>query len=613
MIPFAPTTVVETDPRLRSAYEFIKQATGKAIAVDTETNGEDCRDGRGFATGVSVAYRVAKGVYHSHYFPFRHHGPGNLNSAVLGALRELIETAPGLVFHNAKFDIPSLATLSITVPSGRWWCTQIMAHLINENFPFDKSLNSCSKHYSGPEFVKDDSDIHETVKAVGWGRVPADLMRRYAGLDAELTLRLMDNLWPLFVAEGLEEYWVHKAALVEVVIAMESRGVGVNIEFCEMMISVADQAMQDYTELIGVDNPGSTTQLRKLLLDDLGLPVVKWTTQDKKAKKAGKPFTPQPSLDKEAMVIYEQILTTHSEHSELAEYILGYRGWEKARAAFYQAYLDHRSPDGRVRPKYRHHKDSEEGGTVTGRLSCAEPNLQQIPRTSDKPWNGTVKQAFKAAPGYSLFEADYSQLELRLGTAYADEEQLRTIFAEGRDIFTEMAAELGWERQPTKGFVYSTQYGAGKVRISNVFGISEDEAVDRIEAYYTKYPGFRTQSAIASSRVYQHRKVRLWSNRFRHFTNPREEAHKAFNSVIQGGAADVVERVMVALFNRVDRVSNGEVRMLLQVHDSVIFEIKDGTVDKWRPLIIQVMSDVNNICDDFGVVFSVDFHEFGKG
>lgn len=584
--------------KISLAFDFLRAAGGKPIAVDTETNAEDIRDGRGFAMGVSIAYRRADGSYDSKYFPFRHRGVGNLPSEVLDALRTVVESAPSLVFHNAKFDIVSLSTLGITVPSGRWYDTMIMAHLINENFPFSKSLDSCAKAYLGEEWQKDKTEIEDIIKHMGWSWIPAELMEKYASLDAEITYRLMVHLMPLFRQEGLEDYWHWKARLIEVVITMESRGVGIDTEFCNRMIDSADQYMQDYLDMLEGYSPGSAKQMKELLIDKMGLPVVKRTK------------TGGPSFDKEAMNVYEEILERID--SPFAEYILGYRGWQKARSAFFAAYLEHLSPDGRLRPSYRHHKDSEEGGTVTGRLSCANPNLQQIPRKSDKPWNGNVKAAFRATEGYSLYEADYSQLELRLGTAYANEPSLKQIFLEGRDIFTEMSGWLGWPRQNVKTFVYSTQYGAGKKRISDVFGVSLDKAGELIEDYYRMFPGFREQTERASARVFSQRRVPLWSGRFRHFTKPRDEAHKSFNSVIQGGAADVVERVMVRLFDDVDQKSNGEVRMLLQVHDSVIFEIKNGTQQKWEPKIVQTMEAVNEICVDFGVKFAVDFHRFGE-
>ena len=310
------------------------------------------------------------------------------------------------------------------------------------------------------------------------------------------------------------------------------------------------------------------------------------------------------TFDSAAMAEYEKMLEKHP--APLAEYILGYRGWQKASTAFYSAYLRFVSQDGRLRPTYHHHKDSEEGGTVTGRLSCSKPNLQQIPRSGDKPWNGNVKKAFKPLDGYSLYEVDYSQLELRLGTVYAEEPSLIQTFNEGRDIFEEMSKAIGQTRQDTKTFVYMTQYGAGAANIAKVLRITQEEAEDMRDTYYATYPGFRRINQLVKRRVEQTKKIRIWSGRYRHFLSPKD-GFKAMNSMIQGGSADIVERQMVRVFHEVDQKSNNEVRMLLTVHDSVWFEIKDGTEDKWLPQITGIMEDVGALNEGFNVVkFAVD-------
>jgi DNA polymerase-1 len=207
--------------------------------------------------------------------------------------------------------------------------------------------------------------------------------------------------------------------------------------------------------------------------------------------------------------------------------------------------------------------------------------------------------------------ADYSQLELRLGTAYAEQhtdasEGLKRVFAEGRDIFTEMAGQLNMPRFQAKTTVYTVQYGGGANRLSTVFGISVERAKSIIDNYYATYPGFRTVSDMAKRKVSVNGKIQLWSGRYRHFQYPQDEARKAFNSVIQGGAADIVERTMLRLFREVDC---DDCRMLLQVHDSVVFEIRRGMEDYFRPKILAIME---NIEPDFGVKFAVDMHKWGE-
>ena len=207
-----------------------------------------------------------------------------------------------------------------------------------------------------------------------------------------------------------------------------------------------------------------------------------------------------------------------------------------------------------------------------------------------------------------LVEADYSQLELRLGTAYAKELSLAQVFEEGRDIFTEMSERLNMTRDATKTFVYSTQYGAGINRISSVFKITKSQAEALRQHYYRTYPGFRALSDKASTVAKTVGKVRLWSGRYRHFLKPQEEAHKAMNSLIQGGAADIVESVMIECF---EEFVNEDCRLLLQVHDSLVFEIKEDQLQHYAKLIRSTMEGVNEHTHKFGVKFAVDVHYLG--
>lgn len=574
---------------IQTATYFLSDLVGKTFALDCETNGEDIRDGRGYTTGIAIAFKDGDTI-RSHYFPFRHTMGGNLPREVLIDIQAALNAAPSVVFHNAKFDLVALKTIGLNY-SGKFHDTMLMCHLINENRPFQKSLEACAAHYLGPGNHKAMTpELQKFIDNFGWANVPVELMWPYATMDTELTLRLAAKIWPLFVEEGLEAYWEHKQKLLRVLVEMEGRGVRIDPELCRDMIVQGEHRMGEIKAALGGYSPTSPKDLQVLLLEKLGLPVVK------RSEKTGK-----PSFDKYAMEEYEQILSRTG--SETAQLILEYRGWQKSVSSNYRAYLELVSPDGRLRPNYKMH------GTKTGRLSCEKPNLQQIPRSSDKPWNGRMKKAFVAAEGYSLWEADYSQLELRLSAAYAGEESLIRVFQEGRDIFTEMAATLGMDRNDTKTFVYSTQYGAGIRRIKNVFGVTEGRAKEIRQNYFNAYPKVKRLSDRAQAKALSHGKVQLWTKRFRHFMNPEKESHKALNSVIQGGGADIVEHTMVRLFEEIDQPSVGECRMLLQVHDSVVFEIKNGREDYYLPKIKAVMEDVR---PDFGVPFAVDVHPWGE-
>lgn len=527
--------------------------------------------------------------------------------------------AKELVFHNGKFDLASLRTLGIYV-TANWFDTGVMAHLINENFPLKKDLNTLLKVYLGPHKQKAKTlELDLVTETYGWANVPAEMMRHYATMDAHLTLELFQALrnHPTWIAENLDDYWPFKRELINVVRVMESRGILLDKVYCERMRVLAANSMADYQEMIADFNPNSTKSQYHYLVEILGIPEYKVLKKKKVKQEDG-----SVEVEEHWAVTFDA--NSYEEHwgpwlerlnHPVAEYVLGFRGWKKADSAFYRSYLEHVSPDGRLRPDYKHHKDEDSGGTVTGRLSCANPNLQQIPKTDakkmlKKPWNAGVKRSFIPTPGYELWEVDYSQLELRLGTAYADVKELMEVFNdETRDIFNEIAAKIGLERDPTKTYVYSTQYGAGINRLVSALGVTPAEAAKIRDDYYAAYPGFRNIQDTVKSMCMRNKKVELWSGRYRHFSNPRKEAHKSFNSVIQGGAADIVERKMIEVYHKVDQVSNGEVRMLLQVHDSIIFEIKSGRAEYWIPRIKEIMSNVNSLRPGgFGVHFSVDAH-----
>jgi len=572
--------------------EAIKQSD--VIAVDTETNAEDIRDGSGYGIGISIACSPnSSNIIFAEYFPYRHvtlddkDYRGNLSKEDREALRDCIESFKGsIIFHNAKFDLCSLSTMDINY-KGNFYCTLLMSHLINENYPYSKSLNACVAAYVDKNEAKKEEELEKAVAAFGWAKVPFEIMRPYATYDAVLTLELFKVLKKYFDEENLEEYWKHKQEFIRTIIGMESRGIKVDVSLCKELTEIGTSVLADLTyELSG--NPGSSIFLKKILIDELKLPVVKRS-----------PKTGAPSFDKEAMTIYDEILEHHN--NPTANLIKQYRGWQKSVTSNYLPYVELLSLDGRLRPNYKLH------GTKTGRMSCEKPNLQQIPRVSDKPWNGKMKAAFIPEDGFELWEFDYSQLELRLGTAYAKEETLKRVFADDRDIFSEMAATIGMSRQDTKTLVYTTQYGGGISRISHVFGVSEARAAELRQQYFDSYPGFAIIGRYASNMCKQKGKIRLWSNRYRHFQSKKDDAHKAFNSVIQGGAADIVEHVMVRLFKEVD--DQDKCRMLLQVHDSIVFEIRKDCLEEYKQKILTIMSDIK---PDFGVKFAVDAHRWGE-
>jgi DNA polymerase-1 len=553
------------------------------LAVDTEANGEDVRDTRGQCMGISTAFRGTDGTLFGAYMPFKHEDY-NWSDRRLSAFKDVLQGHPCIVAHNVKFDIVSLSTLGIKVKNN-FYCTMLMAHLLNEN-EFNYSLDALTKKYLNDEGKRTSENFLALKEELGWAGIPAAVMFDYSVYDAELHLRLFEYLMPLFMKEGLIEYWdKFEKPFIETIILMESRGILIDEKVVITEWMRGSKIKTEIVERLG-RNPGSPIELEKMLIDELGLERGKLT-------KSGK-----LSFNKEAMQGYDEQLAKMDNY--LAKEIFTFRGWQKTLSSNYQAYMKYRSPDERLRCNYKLH------GTKTGRLSCEEPNLQQIPRESTNDWNGNLKAAFIPAPGYRLYEADFGQLELRLASAYANERGLLAVFEQGRDIFTEMSEGIGMSRQDTKTLTYTIQYGGGITRISSVFRVTPERAASIRQNFYSTYPGFRKITELASNKCKSVGQIRLWSGRYRHFEDRRGDSHKAFNSVIQGGAADIVKMVMNRL--RMELDNDTECRMLLQVHDSVVFEIREDCVADYLPKIETLMTDL----PEFGVRFAVDIHEWGS-
>ena len=571
--------------------EVLYQHPEQPVAVDTETTGFRVDDGRDTCIGVSVA-TVIDGVAHSTYVGLRHEVGENADATTEAKLNYVLSAQQRpLIFINRQFDVLSLETVGIYTDDNPFYDLPTIANMINENEPVSKSMINLAATYAPYVNKLVDDDFINEEKKTGWKNTTPERMFQYAVNDAEVTYLIWYEIMKHKEWQRLpKQVWETKQQLIRVLTEMRRRGTMIDQDLCRDMASEGRSQMDKLREELGI-NPASPKQLKELLIDELGLPVIKTS------EKTGK-----PSFAKEVMPEYDRML--EKMNSPVAQRILHYRGWQKAVTAAYEPYLERVSPDGRLRTEYTTHV------TATGRLSSREPNLQQIPKASDKPWNGRVKECFIAQPGYKLINADYSQLELRLASAYADEEKLKTVFNEGRDIFTEMSQQLGMSRQDTKTLTYSIQYGAGIPRIMSAFDVSKEEAIQLRQNFYNTYPKFRKLSDAVSAKAEKDYETRIWTGRYRHYKY-KNESYKAMNAMIQGGAADIVERMMVKLYNEVD---NNDCRMLMQVHDSILFEIREEVVTEYKKKIVEVMEDVDSIATEeigsFGVKFAVDIGDW---
>lgn len=562
--------------RYDGILDFMEAQT--LLTIDTESG-----ETRGLM-GVSVAF---DGLINTGFYMGWNHDDRNLiESQRVRLSRILNDETKTLVFHNAAYDLKVLERAGL-IKRGRknFYDTMLMVHWINENLK-NYSLDRQSQAYGGKPKNRT-SAMQYQIDTYGWDGVTFEMNDKYSSHDAWITHELFRKLLPEFQKQGFDgPLWEVEQKYVWVIANMIELGIKIDLEFCIREMLKGNEVMLRMRNELHI-NPGSPIGLNKLLHDDLGLPVMKLTPGGK------------PCFDKEAMALYDQLLEKVDD--ERAKKVLRYRGWQKTVSSNYKAYIDLRDSDNVLHPGYKIH------GTETGRASCEKPNLQQIPKASIKEWNGNLKTAFIPRDGYGLWEVDYSQLEFRLTCAYAEQHDLIEIFNDpSRDIFTEMASTMGWLRQNVKTLVYLILFGGGANRAKVAFNLDTiEEGMELVNEFHRTYPEIKKISRKAQNLATTRGYVQYWTGRRRHFPKG-SKYYRAFNSIIQGGEAEIVKRAMIKLD---ETVCNEECRMVLQVHDSIVFEIKVGEESNYLPKIKEAMEAVDF---DFGVQFRVDTKKWGE-
>lgn len=586
--------MMKTHSQILSDLGHMKHAT--LVVLDIEGNTKDVRaDPESLTLGLSYAFRSNssdKSII-SGYIPVNH-GEGNVPQEFLHVLRATLRNksnggpTPKWGAWNLKYDQVGLRNnLGVDLFGTKAIDLMLMYHMLYEEKW--KDLDSAARHLIGRG--KNKTEAHAKIaSAFGWEYVPVEMMAEYAINDAEIELLAYEKMLPQFIHEYPEELIWYETKWSEFLARVEASGIRINTDTIEQEIAFGDNRVSEICEVLG-GNPGSPKFQEQLFINELKLPI------HHASEKTGR-----PSFDKDAMAFYDGLLAERDDPT--AKLLLEYRGWTKTLSSNYKAYLELLSPDGYLRPNYKLH------GTTSGRLSCEKPNLQQIPRVTSKRWNGNLKQAFIPRDGYMLWEADYSNLELRVATVYAQDSALVRIFRIGGKPFDDMAARLKWKRQDCKTFTYTVLFGGGNKRVAEAFGISASRATQMRTQFFNAYPALRATALKAQKRAKQRGYVKMWTGRRRHFSNPEMHAHKAFNAVVQGGAAEIVKRTGIRIGKLIDWA---DCRVLLQVHDSYVFEIKIGTEDYWLAKIKEVMEDVGSLKEDFKAVpFPVDIHQWGN-
>ena len=558
----------------------------EAFAFDTETTSLDYAAAR--VVGVALAVAPGEGAY----VPFAHRYPGAPDQLgeerVLGALRPLLEDpARPKIGHNLKYDMSVLANHGIAM-AGAAHDTMLASYVLNSTAT-RHDMDSLATRYLGVRTRKFEEVAGKGAKQITFDQVALDEAGPYAAEDAEVTLRLHAFFTPrLAERSGLARVYEEiEMPLVPVLSAMERRGVQVDSERLRALSEELARRMdalerEAHEEAGGPFNLQSPKQIQAILFDPdrLGLPVRAKTPK-------GQPSTA------------DAVLQDLAREFALPRLILDHRALAKLRSTYAVALRESVNPaTGRVHTSYH------QAVASTGRLSSAAPNLQNIPvRTAE---GRRIRQAFVPAPGFRLLAADYSQIELRIMAHLSGDEGLVEAFAAGRDVHRATAAEVGGVeearvdgemRRRAKAVNFGLIYGMSAFGLARQLGIERGEAQAYIDRYFERYPGVRAYMEETRLRARDRGYVETVFGRRLHLPeiNSRNAARRqyaertAINAPMQGTAADVIKRAMVSLHEWTSGRED-EARMIMQVHDELVFEVAEDAAEAAAGTIAERMA-----------------------
>ena len=590
----APAEQIAVD---RSQYEtitdeaaldrWIAEATAQGyVAIDTETDCIDCIVAR--LAGVSLATAPNRACY----IPVGHSGADLYSDApsqlpmelVLDRLKPMLEDPAVIkIGHNFKYDWVMFAKAGIDVAPVD--DTMVMSFDLDAGRSFGHGLNELAKVHFDHECIPYKQLCGSGAKQITFDKVPLDAATEYAAEDADITLRLWLRLKPRLASENVSRVYERvDRPLVPVIARMERRGVKVDRDYLSRLSAefgrdIASLEEKIYEAACGPFTIGSPQQLGEVLYGRLGL-------KGGRKGKSGQYSTDVNELERLA-----------AEGVDCARLVLDWRQLTKLKSTYTDALQAQINLEtGRV------HTSFSLTGAQTGRLSSNDPNLQNIPIRTEI--GRKIRDAFIAEPGYKLLSADYSQIELRLAAHMADVPQLKDAFRQGVDIHSLTAEELFGKvdrdtRNQAKTINFAILYGSSAWGIAGRLGVPKEEGKAIIDRYYERFPGIRafTHSTLAFAR--EHGFTTTLFGRKTHFepnirsSNPSIRAgaeRAAINAPIQGTSADLIKRAMARMDEALAEAGLADVRMLLQVHDELVFEVPDGREEDAAAVIKRVMA-----------------------
>ena len=590
-------------------YKDLSEAT--EIAIDLETRDDGINNGLGagwaFNKGEIIGIAVATEGF-SAYYPFGHMGGGNLiKEQVLKYMHDICALPCRKIFHNAAYDVGWLQSYGIKV-NGEIVDTMIAGALLDEN-RYSYSLNALAKDYLGK--IKAETDLNEAAKMFGvnpkgemW-KLPSESVGLYAQEDARLTY----DLWKRFKHEinkqNLDTIWQLERDLLPYLIQIRKRGIRVDVEQAEKLKVNFKQKEKDIlhkiNKMVGKEIDIWAARSIATAYDKLGI-------EYPRTSKTSEPSFTQGWLNEN--------------DNDISKLIVNARELNKFHNTFINSILKY-THKGRIHAEINQLR-SDSGGTVSGRLSMNNPNLQQLP-ARNKEYGNLIRGLFLPEKGEKFVALDYSQQEPRIATSYSltlqfdGAKEIAKAYEDGEGDFHQSVAELcGIDRKSAKSISLGLMYGMGKNKLANMLGLTFDEASNLIDTYNRKAPFLKQLADKCADKANSEGVIRtklgrkcrfdLWepkdwgihtperfenaSAKYGQKNIKRAYTYKSLNRLIQGSAADVTKKAMLecAKINHLP---------LLQIHDELCFSVAD------TKQIEQIKTVMEN-CVDFLIPMKVD-------
>ncbi|VEJ09597.1 DNA polymerase I [Actinobacillus delphinicola] len=577
----------------RSKYECIlnedqleawcqKLQTASLFAIDTETDALDYMQ----ANLVGISFALENGE--ATYLPLRHDytgAPQQLDfEKTIQILKPILENESlKKVGQNLKYDAHIFERSGIQL-KGIAFDTMLEAYALDSTGKHN--LDDLAKEYLNYQTITFEEIAGKGKKQLTFNQIPVETATEYAAEDADITMRLH-----LFLNEQLKKdpkiealYSELELPLLPILQKMESTGVLIDSDALFLQSTEIESNLQQLEQqastLAGESfNLSSTKQLQEILFDKLHLPVLKKTPK-------GAPSTNEEVLEELAL-----------EH-ELPKVIVEHRGLSKLKSTYTDKLPQLVDESGRVHTSYH------QAVTSTGRLSSSDPNLQNIPVRSEE--GRRIRQAFIARDGFKIMAADYSQIELRIMAHLSKDENLINAFNTGKDIHRATAAEIfglpldevtNNQRRNAKAINFGLIYGMSAFGLARQLGLARNEAQDYIKRYFMRYPGVQDFMRQVPERGKETGYVETLFHRRLHLPGltasnaiARKAAERlAINAPMQGTAADIIKRAMIAIAKEIQ--DSDEIQMIMQVHDELVFEVREDKIDFWSQKIKNLMEN----------------------